>query len=109
MSPTKLKFANIIDVLVVRVLNAMTQATLVKIISQLDVLEIEELQKLSQAIKARLNVVDESDKLAGFYSALLSSGLVSHLKPTYSQQQPRLSSIAIQGDPLSQTIIENRR
>ena len=87
----------------------MTQATLVKLISQLEVLEIEELQKLSQAIKVRLSTVDESDKLAGFYSSLLTSGLVSRIKPIYSQQQPRLSLIAIQGDPVSQTIIEDRR
>ena len=87
----------------------MTQATLVKLINQLEVLEIEELQKLSLAIKVRLSKVDESDKLAGFYSSLLTSGLVTHIKPIYSQQQPRPSLIAIQGDPISQTIIEDRR
>lgn len=86
----------------------MTQATLVKLISQLEVLEIDELQKLSQAIKVRLNKVDDSDKLAGFYSSLLTSGLVSHVKTIYSKQQPRLSLIAIQGNPISQTIIEER-
>ena len=87
----------------------MTQATLVNLISQLEVLEVEELQKLSQAIKVRLNTVDESDKLAGFYSSLLTSGLVRHVKPIHSKKQPRLSLIAIQGDPVSQTIIEDRR
>jgi len=87
----------------------MTQATLVKLISQLEVLEIDELQKLSQAIKVRLDTVDESDKLAGFYSSLLTSGLVSHVKQIHLQQQPRLSLIAIQGNPISQTIIEDRR
>lgn len=87
----------------------MTQATLVKLISQLEVLEIEELQKLRLAINIRLNEVDESEKLAGFYRSLVTSGLVSHIKPIYSQQQPRLSLISIQGDPISQTIIEDRR
>jgi len=106
----KLKFGSInADVLVVKVLHPMTQATLVKLISQLEVLEIEELQKLSQAIKVRLSKVDESDKLAGFYSSLLTSGLVSHIKPIHLEQQSRLSSTAIQGDPISQTIIEDRR
>lgn len=87
----------------------MTQATLAKLIGQLEVLEIEELQKLSQAIKVRLDTVDESDKLAGFYSSLLTSGLLSHIKPIYSEPQPRLSLISIQGNPISQTIIEDRR
>ena len=87
----------------------MTQTTLIKLISQLEVLEIEELQKLRLAIDIRLNVVDDSDRLAGFYSSLLTSGLVNHIKPIYSQQQPRLSLISIQGDPISQTIIEDRR
>ncbi len=86
----------------------MTQSTLVKMIGQLEVLEIDELQKLSQAIKVLLNSVDESDKLAGFYSSLLTSGLVSHVNPIYSKQQPRVSLIAIQGNPISQTIIEDR-
>ncbi|MCY7408043.1 MAG: hypothetical protein LH631_11900 [Alkalinema sp. CAN_BIN05] len=99
----------ILGVLVIKVLYPMTQATLLKLISQLEVLEIEELQKLSQAIKVRLSTVDESDKLAGFYSSLLTSGLVSHIKPICSQQQPRLSLIEIQGNPISQTIIEDRR
>jgi hypothetical protein len=107
----KLKlFASIsIDILVVKDLNTMTQAALVKLISQLEVLEIEELQKLSQAIQIRLNTVDESDKLAGFYNSLLASGLVSHIKPSYSQQKPRLSLIATLDGPISQTIIEDRR
>lgn len=110
MIQNKLKFDIILfDILVVKVLYAMTQATLVKLISQLEVLEIEELQKLSLAIKVRLNTVNESDKLAGFYSSLLTSGLVSHVKPICAKQQPRLSLIAIQGNPISQTIIENRR
>jgi len=86
----------------------MTQATLVKLISQLEVLEIEELQKLSQAINVRLNTVDKSVKLAGFYNSLLTSGLVSHIKPIYSERQPRLPLISIQGNPISQTIIEDR-
>jgi hypothetical protein len=98
-----------LGVLVVKVLYPMTQAALLKIISQLEVLETEELQKLSQAIKVRLSTVAESDKLAGFYSSLLTSGLVIHIKPIYSQQQPRLSLIEIQGNPISQTIIEDRR
>jgi hypothetical protein len=87
----------------------MTQTTLVKLINQLEVLEIDELQKLSQAIQIRLNTVDESDKLAGFYNSLLASGLVSHIKPSYSQQKPRLSLIATLDGPISQTIIEDRR
>jgi hypothetical protein len=87
----------------------MTQATLVKLINQLEVLEIEELQKLSQAINVRLKTVDESNKLAGFYSSLLTSGLVSHVKPIYSERKTRLPLISIQGNPISQTIIEDRR
>lgn len=86
----------------------MTQATLVKLISQLEVLEVDELQKLSQAIKVRLSTVDESSKLDSFYSSLLTSGLVSRVKQICSQQS-RLSLITIQGDPISQTIIEDRR
>lgn len=110
MIQASLNFASInTNVLVTKILYPMTQATLVKLIGQLEVLEIEELQKLSQAINVRLNTVDESVKLAGFYSSLLTSGLVSHIKPIYSERQPRLSLISIQGHAVSQTIIEDRR
>ena len=107
----KLKlFASInTDILGIRDLNTMTKKTLVKLISQLEILEIDELQKLSQAIQIRLSTVEESDKLAGFYNSLLASGLVSHIKPSYSQQKPRLSLIATLDGPISQTIIEDRR
>jgi hypothetical protein len=87
----------------------MTQATLDKLISQLEALELDELQKLSQAIQFRLNLVDEPTRLPQLYSSLLNSGLVRYVRKSSPKQQPRLFLVPVQGDSISQTIIDERR
>jgi alkylated DNA repair dioxygenase AlkB len=87
----------------------MTQATLVRLISELETLEPEELQQLSQAIQVRLQTTNEADRLANFYNSLLASGLVRQIKQTSSQPQIKRALIEMQGKPISETIIEERR
>ena len=67
------------------------------------------LQPLNQATQKRLADKEETTKRAKFHKALLASGLVKQLKqPSYSlQTEPRL--IQVQGKPVSETIIEERR
>ncbi|NER28439.1 MAG: hypothetical protein F6J89_12590 [Symploca sp. SIO1C4] len=51
----------------------------------------------------------ESTERATLHKALLTSGLVKHLKqPSYNQQTER-RLIQVQGKPVSETIIEERR
>lgn len=87
----------------------MVKAILNQILDQLETLELEELQQLNQAIQRYLADKEEAAKRATFHKALLTSGLVKQLKqPSDSRQTERLL-IQVQGKPVSETIIEERR
>ena len=87
----------------------MSQAILNQILDQLPNLELSELQYLSQAIQGYISDPETVAKRAAFHQALVESGLVKRIKqPTFVQrihEQP----IPIQGEPASQTILEERR
>jgi hypothetical protein len=87
----------------------MAQAILNQILAQIETLELEELQQLNQIIQRHLADKEETAQQTKFHKALLTSGLVKQLKqPSYSQQIER-RLIQIQGKPVSETIIEERR
>jgi secreted Zn-dependent insulinase-like peptidase len=101
----------------------MAQAVLQEILNQLRELEIEELQEVDQAVQQYLVARAESNQAiqqslaeralpprkTAFDQALLDSGLVEQIKhPTY-RQEAQQQLIQIQGKPLSETIIEERR
>lgn len=52
---------------------------------------------------------EEGSKRQAFYRSLLRSGLVSRVKPRPTIDSPRRTLIEVQGPPVSQTIIEERR
>lgn len=87
----------------------MAQAILNQILAQIETLELEELQQLNQAIQRYLADKQETPQRATFHKALLTSGLVKQLKqPSYTRQTER-QLIQVQGKPVSETIIEERR
>lgn len=87
----------------------MTQAILQNIIDQLKNLEAEELHQLNQAIKQHMTVKTQTDTETAFEQALLESGLVEEIKkPTYRNVTTE-QLIKVEGKPLSETIIEERR
>ncbi|MEI2580909.1 MULTISPECIES: hypothetical protein [unclassified Scytonema] len=87
----------------------MTQAILNQILDQLEALEPQELQQLNQVIQKHLAAIEEAVQRTTFHQALLTSGLVKQLKqPSYNRQTER-RLIQIQGKPVSETIIEERR
>jgi hypothetical protein len=87
----------------------MSQAILHKILNQLQELETDELNQLNRAIKQRLVVKTQTAEQTSFEQALLESGLVKEIKqPTYRHVN-REELIEVQGEPLSETIIEERR
>lgn len=85
----------------------MTQAILNQILNQLEALEPEELQQLNQAIQKHLVAKDTVE--TKFHQALLTSGLIKQLKKSSSTEQTERRLIQIQGKPVSETIIEERR
>ena len=52
---------------------------------------------------------EEIVKRRAFYRSLRSSGLVRHIKQRPIIELPRRTLIRVQGPPVSQTIIEERR
>ena len=87
----------------------MTQAILNQILDQLEALKPEELEQLNQVIQKHLATKEQAVEQTRFHQALLTSGLVKQLnQPSYNQQAER-QLIQVQGTPVSETIIQERR
>lgn len=87
----------------------MAQATLYQILDQLPTLEPEELRQLNQVVQEHLAPHEEAWKREAFHQALLASGLVKQIKPTRCKEDSQRRLIEVQGKPISETIIEERR
>ncbi|MCZ8129646.1 MAG: hypothetical protein ACK47N_14545 [Microcystis sp.] len=87
----------------------MTQAILTQILNQLETLDIKELQLLNQTIQQYLMDKEEAEKQAVFHQSLLDAGLVKQIKRPSSQPITERRLIEIEGKPISETIIEERR
>lgn len=87
----------------------MAQATLNQILNQLKTLELEELQQLNQTIQQYLIDKEEADKQAAFHQSLIDSGLVKQIKRPSHDPITERRLIQVEGKPVSETIIEERR
>lgn len=87
----------------------MAQATLDQVISQLDTLKTEELRQLEGVLRERLKPMSEEEKEAAFDQALLAAGLITHIPPPRDPSKAERPRIEVQGEPLSETIIRERR
>ncbi|MCT7952061.1 hypothetical protein NG798_19875 [Ancylothrix sp. C2] len=88
----------------------MAITTLKEILNQLDKLETPELKELNQTIQKYLTQREESVKKAGFHQALIDSGLVKQIKyPISYEERGERQLIEVEGKPVSETIIEERR
>ncbi len=87
----------------------MAQAALDQVISQLDALKTEELQQLEDAVRERLRPASEEEKEAAFQQAMLAAGLISRIKPPRDPSKAERPRIVVQGEPVSETIIRERR
>jgi uncharacterized protein involved in exopolysaccharide biosynthesis len=85
------------------------QATLYQILDQLPTLEVDELRQLNQAVQERLAPQEQAQKREAFHQALLASGLVRQIKPPRRADDSPRRLIEVQGKPVSETIIEERR
>ncbi|HBE20786.1 MAG TPA: hypothetical protein DEG17_00975 [Cyanobacteria bacterium UBA11149] len=87
----------------------MTTAIIEQIIKQLDTLEIEEIQQLNQIIHKYLAQREEKLKKAAFHQYLINAGLVKEIKHPAYQPIAERQLIQVEGKPVSETIIEERR
>jgi hypothetical protein len=85
----------------------MAQATLDKILRELDSLKPPELETVGKAVQTRLNVDNLKDSRSVFHQAMLASGLANKIK--LSNIPVRHALAKVQGQPVSETIIEERR
>ncbi len=87
----------------------MPQAILNQIINQLQALEPSELQQLDRVIQKYLKDKEVSAKRVAFHQALVASGLVRQIKNPTFEHRTQQQLIQVQGEAVSQTIIEERR
>jgi hypothetical protein len=87
---------------------SMTQVIVNQILNQLETLGTEELQQLSKSIQSKL-AQHQTAQQAGFLQALLASGMTQQIKYPTSHQSIKRRLVEIQGKPLSETILEERR
>ncbi|MBF2017479.1 MAG: hypothetical protein IGS23_20180 [Rivularia sp. T60_A2020_040] len=87
----------------------MAQTILNEILVQLKSLEIVELQQLNQAVQERLTSQQVTSVQAAFHQALLESGLVRQIKMPSLRKPTERRLVEIQDQPISETIIEERR
>lgn len=87
----------------------MAQAILNQILDQLETLELAELQQLNRAIQDYLALKEDAAKRIAFHQALLSSGLVLQIKKPSQERLTQRRLIQVEGKPVSETIIEERR
>jgi hypothetical protein len=78
-------------------------------IAAIQTLSPTELQQLNQVIQSYLQDEETSAQLAAFHRALVESGLVQNIKKTTFEHRTLQPLIQIQGEPVSQTIVEERR
>jgi len=73
------------------------------------VLDQHELQQVQRAVQARLAPQSQAQKRRAFYHALRASGLVRQIKTHPVSDGVQRQLVQVQGPPVSQTIIEERR
>lgn len=87
----------------------MSEVILNQIFNQLEMLELFELHQLNRAIHKYLTEKQATTQQAKFYQALLTSGLVKKINHLSYSQLAERQLIQVQGKPVSETIIEERR
>lgn len=87
----------------------MSQVLLNQILNQLPSLELSELQQLSQVVQNCLKDSEMLAKRAAFHQALIESGLVRQIKKPNFEGRTHQHFIQVQGEPISQTIVGERR
>ena len=87
----------------------MAQATLDQVISQLEDFQLEELNRLEEAIQERRAANAAAQKQEAFHQALLASGLVKRIARRTEPDTSERRLIKVQGEPVSETILRERR
>jgi hypothetical protein len=87
----------------------MTRSALNRAIAAIQELDPEEPRQVQHAVQERLEQQAEADAREAFHQALLASGLVKALKTPSGRPAAERPLVPIQGKPLSETLLEDRR
>jgi hypothetical protein len=87
----------------------MAQTTVHEMLDQLQTLEPDELRYLERAVRSRLGPQAEFPKRETFHQALFASGLVKQIRPARHDRDAQRRLVEVQGRPVSETIIAERR
>ncbi len=87
----------------------MKQITLDHILKNLDRFELDELKQLNQTILKYVAEREETLNKAAFHQALLDAGLVKQIKHPIYKAIAEKQLIQVEGKPVSETIVEERR
>ena len=87
----------------------MAQETLNQILVQAKTLELEELQQLQRTLQTYLNEKVQSDPQAAFHQSLIDAGLVKQIKRPSQHLISERRLVQVEGKPVSETIMEERR
>jgi len=86
----------------------MAKATLDRIIKEIKTLAPDEQRQLREMLDALMGPADEADKCQALHQALRAAGLITQVRQPRATDTPR-RRIEVQGKPVSETIIEERR
>ena len=87
----------------------MAKATLDQIVKEIKTLAPDERRQLREMLDAMLVPVEEADKRKALHQALRAAGLVTQVRQPRATDTPHRRRIKVQGKPVSETIIEERR
>ncbi len=87
----------------------MAKVTLDQIVQEIKTLAPDERRQLREMLDAMMVPAEEEDKRKALHQALRAAGLVTQLRQPRATDTPNRRRIEVQGKPVSETIIEERR
>ncbi|MCW3100201.1 MAG: hypothetical protein JWL77_5819 [Chthonomonadaceae bacterium] len=87
----------------------MAQATLNRVLKDISALELSELGSVERAVRERLETAGYSHEEWTAMQTLIDAGLIKEIKPRTKKSVTDYVPVPIQGKPLSETVIEERR
>ena len=87
----------------------MAKATLDQIVKEIKTLAPDERRQLREMLDAMMVPAEEEDKRKALHQALRAAGLVTQVRQPRATDTPHRRRIEVQGKPVSETIIEERR
>ncbi len=87
----------------------MAKATLDRIMKEIKTLAPDERRQLCEMLHALMVPAEEEAKRQALHQALRAAGLVTQIRQPRATDTPHRRRIEVQGKPVSETIIEERR